>query len=268
LLLQAGSPFDYAQNAMLYVPDASAPSPGDDGYLRWMANEMAMLVHASQGGAFLLFTSHAALNYAYEEIAHRFPYLSLAQGSMPKPELARRFVEDGNAILFGTKSFWEGVSIDGNALRLVAIDKMPFSPPSPLTDAIDADIQRKGREQNLPPRTIERLPFNTRSVPEMIIELKQGLGRLIRTQTDKGAMAILDNRLRLSQYGRIKALPSLPPARLVPSAQHVGEFFQAIRSDQIVAEMAAQRAARQAKYEAMPVELAKVEDEDGLLWAT
>ncbi len=231
LQMQAASPFDYAANALLYLPSGSAPAPNVTGWLGWAIDEMRGLVLAAGGGAFLLFTSYNAMRQAVQELGSVFAarrLTVLVQGDMPKMEIARRFREDGNAVLFATKSFFEGVSIDGAALRLVVVDKMPFEAPSPLTQAMEADLLDKARAAGMSGKTLEMHPFNALRVPRMIIELKQGLGRLIRTQTDQGVMAVLDSRVRSAQYGRNMVIPSLPAAQLVSRQEMVQSFFGAL----------------------------------------
>lgn len=231
LQMQAASPFDYASNALLYQPAGSEPAPGTAGWLGWAIDQMRSLVLSSGGGAFLLFTSNTAMRQAAAELAPVFAarHLTvLVQGDMPKMEIQRRFRDDGNAVLFATKSFFEGVSIDGSALRLVVVDKMPFEAPSPLTQAMEAAALDKARAAGITGKTLEMYPFNTLRVPRMIIELKQALGRLIRTQTDMGVMAVLDSRVRKSVYGRSAVIPSLPPAQLVSRLEAVQGFFNAL----------------------------------------
>ena len=228
LQMQAASPFNYADHALLYLPSAGAPAPSTAGWLPWAIDEMRQLVLASRGGAFLLFTSYNAMNQAVRTLAPIFAarrLTVLVQGEMPKLELARRFRSDGSAVLFATKSFFEGVSIDGAALRLVVVDKMPFEAPSPLSQAMEADLLAKGRAAGTAGKSLEMYPFNALRVPRMIIELKQALGRLIRTSTDTGAMAVLDSRVRASQYGRSAVIPSLPPAQLVSRIELVQSFY-------------------------------------------
>lgn len=229
LQMQAQSPFDYGRQALLYVPNGSSPTPGSPDYGPWLLEQLDELVAASRGGAFLLFTSFAmlrnAVTYLTPTIA-RQKLTMLVQGDLPKLEIARRFRDDGNAVLFATKSFFEGVSIDGDALRLVVVDKMPFDAPSPISAAQDTQARVYARDTlGLTGSKLERYPFDALAVPKMIIELKQASGRLIRTDTDRGVIAILDNRLRTSQYGRNQVLPSLPPAPLVSNAGQVVTFF-------------------------------------------
>jgi len=231
LQMQAASPFDYANNALLYLPSGTAPAPNANGWLAWAIDEMRQLVLASRGGAFLLFTSYNAMNQAVAALGTIFARRGLTvlvQGEMPKLELARRFRSDGNAVLFATKSFFEGVSIDGAALRLVVVDKMPFEAPTPLTQAMEADLMDKGRAAGLMGKTLEMYPFNALRVPRMIIELKQALGRLIRTSSDTGVMAVLDSRVRAAQYGRTMVLPSLPPAALCSRIELVQSFYDTL----------------------------------------
>jgi Rad3-related DNA helicase/intein/homing endonuclease len=228
LQMQAASPFDYAANALLYLPSGAAPAPNAQGWLAWAVDEMRQLVLAANGGAFLLFTSYSAMNTAVQTLARTFTARGLTvlvQGEMPKAEIAKRFKADGSAVLFATKSFFEGVSIDGAALRLVVVDKMPFEAPTPLTQAMEADLLDKARAAGLTGKTLEMYPFNALRVPRMIIELKQGLGRLIRTQTDQGVMAVLDSRIRSAQYGRSAVIPSLPPAALCSRIELVQAFY-------------------------------------------
>ena len=229
LQMQAQSPFDYTEQALLYVPNGASPAPNSPDYAAWLIEQLEELVSASRGGAFLLFTSNAMLKMAVAELGptiKRQRLTMLVQGELPKLEIARRFREDGNAVLFATKSFFEGVSIDGDALRLVVVDKMPFDAPSPISHACDAQAKIFARDTlHLTGPKLERYPFDTLAVPKMIIELKQAAGRLIRTDTDRGVIAILDNRLRTSQYGRNQVLPSLPPAPLVSSVSHVQNFY-------------------------------------------
>ena len=231
LQMQAASPFNYADNALLYLPNAAAPAPNAPGWSDWAIDEMRSLVLASGGGAFLLFTSYRMMNEAARRLAPIFQLRRLTvlvQGDMPKMEIARRFREDGNAVLFATKSFFEGVSIDGAALRLVVVDKMPFEAPSPLTQAMESDLMDKARAAGISGKTLEMYPFNALRVPRMVIELKQALGRLIRTQTDTGVMAVLDSRIRATMYGRNVVLPSLPPAQMTSRTEAVQTFFGAL----------------------------------------
>lgn len=229
LQMIAASPFDYENNAMLYVPPAIAPSPGKGDYDAWLVEEVEALVNASEGGAFCLFTSYRAMRHVEQRLHWGFEQKGwpvFVQGQMPKLEIVKQFMAAGNGVLFATKSFWEGVSIDGDALRLVIIDKLPFEAPTPLNTAQEAALRERARAQGMPERQIEWYPFEALRVPKMIIDLKQGSGRLIRTHSDWGVIAILDSRLRAAQYARRLVLPALPPAMLTSSIYRVDAFFQ------------------------------------------
>lgn len=235
LQMQAESPFDYGRQALLYAPNGAAPQPNSAEYLNWLLGQLEQMIHvvsgAGSGGTFFLFTSYGMMNAAVrylEPILRRKGLTMLVQGELPKLETARRFREDGNAVLFATKSFFEGISIDGDALRLVVVDKLPFEAPSPLSRAMDQQATEYARDVlGLAGSRLERYPFEALAVPKMIIELKQATGRLIRTRSDTGVMAVLDSRLRATQYGRNQVLPSLPKAELASELEEVRRFFAA-----------------------------------------
>jgi len=216
------SPFDYPANAMLYIPNGETPTPKSAEWQSYAVEDMRRLVKSAKGGAFLLFTSKANLSYAVDHLRDSFKEAGLevfVQGELPKGEIAKRFRKDGNAVLFATKSFWEGISIEGAALRLVVIDKMPFQAPSPLLKARETTVKNA---------------FGDLHLPEMVIDLKQGSGRLIRRLDDYGVIAILDSRARLTGWGREKVLPSLPPARLTANIYEVDEFYHQRRKAPVV----------------------------------
>lgn len=231
LQMVAASPFDYQNHALLYLPNGAAPTPTDPAWRDWVVEEMDRMVVASGGGAFLLFTSITMMQYAADRLRSLWlnRFHTMVQGELPKLEIARRFRDDGNAVLFATKSFFEGVSIDGAALRLVIVDKMPFEAPNPLSQAMEADILAFAREHGFTGRQLEMYPFDQLRVPKMIIELKQAAGRLIRTATDTGVIAVLDSRIRSSQYGRNKVIPALPPAPLLSNHTVVVDFLHKAR---------------------------------------
>lgn len=211
--------FDYKHRALYYIPrDLPDPAYGNNqatqDYVRAVAQRMQDLVGASRGRAFLLFTSLHMLNEVYEEISPRLPYPVLRQGDLPRPELVRRFKEAGNAILFGVRTFWEGVDIPGEALSLVVIDRLPFEPKDdPVHEARVARM--KARRENW---------FRDYVLPQTILQLKQGVGRLLRADDDRGVMAILDTRLYTRGYGK-SILRALPPAPLVTGIEEVERFF-------------------------------------------
>lgn len=209
--------FDYESNALLYVPRHLPPptfGEGEEDYVHDLALEMYRLVKFSRGRAFLLFSSKRVLEKAYDWMAPHLPYPLLKQGETTRLELTRRFREEENAVLFGLKSFWEGVDIAGDALSLVVIDKLPFDPPDdPVHEARVALMKAAGENW-----------FGTYVLPQAVLRLKQGIGRLLRTHEDRGVMAILDLRLYTKGYGRM-VLDALPPARRTTNIREVERFF-------------------------------------------
>jgi ATP-dependent DNA helicase DinG len=200
-----GSPFDYAQQALLYLPrDLDAPASAL--HTRQVINAALPVLTASGGRAFLLFTSHRALragaSYLQELWGNDPPYPLLIQGDSPRDQLLQRFREAGNAVLLGTGSFWEGVDVKGAALAVVVVDKLPFAvPDDPVMKARLAAIERNGGN-----------PFFDEQVPQAVLALKQGVGRLIRDVADFGVVMLCDRRLVTKPYGRIflKSLPNMP----------------------------------------------------------
>ena len=211
--LRVDSPFDYDHNALMYLPTA-LPEPNHPDYTAAVVEAAVPVLEASQGRAFLLFTSHRALREAAELLAGRLPYPLMVQGDAPRGELLERFRDHGNAILLGTSSFWEGVDVRGEALSLVIIDKLPFaSPGDPVLQArIDA-MRRAGGN-----------PFMDYQLPAAVIALKQGAGRLIRDVSDRGVMMLCDPRLLSKAYGRV-FLASLPPMHRTRAVEEVQAFF-------------------------------------------
>jgi len=209
--------FDFESNALLYLPrDLPAPVYGEgaDDYTKAIAREMYRIVKLSRGRAFLLFSSKRMLDRAYELMEPHLDYPLLRQGDMPRIELTRKFREEKGAILFGLKSFWEGVDISGEALSLVVIDKLPFDPPDdPVHEARVAQMKAAGENW-----------FGIYVLPQAVLRLKQGLGRLLRSRDDRGVMAILDTRLHTKGYGR-QVLNALPPARRTSNIRDVQKFF-------------------------------------------
>jgi Rad3-related DNA helicase len=230
-----GSPFDFEKNALLYLPDSAHElvpvtrnKPGYNEYMSALAAEMRGLTLDAQGGAFLLFTSRSAMNEIYNRIAGDLEaagLLVLRQGDANRNTLVAQFKAHGNAVLFGLKTFWEGVDIAGNALRLVAIDKIPFNPPSDiLWSALCQYIDRQHPEERM-------ASFSRLILPHAIITLMQGVGRLIRTQNDMGVFAILDGRVRTKSRGYgDQILDNMPPASITSSPRVVHGMFDAMRS--------------------------------------
>lgn len=217
LELVLGSPFDVQANALLYLPPdgarldpARALARGEVDYLEALADEIAQLLDASDGRAFCLFSSNRALDEVYRRLRPRLHWLTLRQGEGSRPELLRRFKEDGRAVLFGLKSFWEGVDVQGEALSLVVIDKLPFPPPDDPVWAARCAVARDW--------------FNELALPYATLQLKQGFGRLLRTRGDRGVVALLDGRLTTREYGA-RILRALPPASRTRDIAQVRAFF-------------------------------------------
>jgi len=201
---RVASPFDFENQALLYLP-RDLPEPNQSDFMYAALNEIERIVELTEGRAFVLFTSKNALNYAYEELSQRLPYACERQGNMPRQRLIEWFKATPNAVLFGTSSFWEGVSIDGSQLSCVIIDRIPFQvPDDPVYEARCQEMQQD----------TEKSWFNDLALPHATMRLKQGVGRLIRTKKDRGIVAILDPRLTKKYYGR-KILECLPPMRII-----------------------------------------------------
>lgn len=217
------SPFDYRKQALLLLPK-SMPEPQAYAFNRAVMELALPLLQASRGRAFLLFTSHRALQDAAAWLSERISYPLLVQGSAPRGELLERFRRSGDGVLLGTASFWEGVDVRGDALSCVIIDKLPFASPSdPVLQArIDA-LRRSGGN-----------PFRDFQLPQAVIALKQGAGRLIRDISDRGVLVICDPRLLTKSYGRA-FLGSLPPMRRSRELDDVQAFFAATPDPEILA---------------------------------
>ena len=199
--LRLDSPFDYARQALLYLPQG-LPQPSDVQFGDAVIATARPLLEAAGGGAFVLFTSHRALRHAAQQLSGVLPaeLPLLVQGTAPRELLLRRFRASGRAVLLGTASFWEGVDVQGSALRLVIIDKLPFaSPEDPVVRARIEYLQLNGANA-----------FRGYQLPEAVLALKQGVGRLIRSEQDNGVVVICDPRMSERSYGRIFRA-SLPP---------------------------------------------------------
>ena len=211
--LKLDSPFNYKKNALLYMP-AEMPPPNDRFYVDAVVSCARDILQASKGRAFMLFTSHAALQSAARQLQDTLPYPLLVQGSAPRRELLERFRELGNAVLLGTSSFWEGVDVRGAALSCVIIDKLPFgSPGEPVLQARIEAMREQGEN-----------PFMQYQLPRAVINLKQGVGRLIRDENDRGVLVLCDPRLRGKAYGKV-FLKSLPDMQQTSSIDVVEKFF-------------------------------------------
>lgn len=212
------SPFDYPSQALLYVPE-NLPEPNSFAHTAAAVQAALPVIHAAKGRAFLLFTSlramrdgHRLLKQSFADACIDFPLLSQGEGT--RTELLERFRRLGNAVLVGSQSFWEGVDVRGDALSLVVIDKLPFAPPDdPVLAARIAKLQREGRNA-----------FIDYQLPRAAIALKQGAGRLIRDEKDRGVLMICDQRLISKPYGR-KLWQSLPPMKRTRELAEVVRFF-------------------------------------------
>jgi ATP-dependent DNA helicase DinG len=208
------SPFDHARQAVLYLP-RRMPEPREPAFFARAMEEIESLLDITGGRAFLLFTSHAALSKAKEHLARvgRFPLFVQGEGS--KAALLEAFKATPRAVLLGTNSFWHGVDVPGEALSLVVIDKLPFDVPSdPL---VAARIERI--------RENEGNPFAEYQTPMAVLDLKQGLGRLLRSRGDRGILTVLDPRLTTKGYGKT-FLASLPPYPVVRDREAAAAFFR------------------------------------------
>ncbi len=212
------SPFDFASQALLYLPD-DMPGPNTREHTAAVVEAALPVIEAAGGGAFMLFTSlramrdgHELLKRAFEARGLRYPLLVQGEGS--RSEMLVRFRDLGDAVLVGSQSFWEGVDVRGRALSLVVIDKLPFAPPEdPVLAARIDKMTREGRSA-----------FLEYQLPEAVITLKQGVGRLIRDETDRGVLMICDPRLVSRSYGK-RILQSLPPMKITRSAAEAVAFF-------------------------------------------
>ena len=197
------SPFDYQQQALLYLPP-DLPDPNSPEYNPAITELIEQILHCTSGRAFVLFTSYKALREVYQALSNRLPFPSKSQEELPKGALLDWFRSTPNSVLFATASFWEGIDVPGQALSCVIIDRLPFThPEDPVHQATVENMKASGRDW-----------FGQYALPKAILSLRQGFGRLIRTQRDRGVVAILDPRMTSKYYGRI-VFASLPPARVI-----------------------------------------------------
>jgi ATP-dependent DNA helicase DinG len=211
--LIAESNFDYEKQSLLYLPP-KMPDPRDGSFARFAAEEIIKILNASSGRAFVLCTSNSQMQVLRELVESRIDFPVLMQGEGSRSGILEKFRTTPHAVLFATSSFWQGVDVRGEALSCVIIDKLPFAVPSdPVVSARQRYIDNNRGNS-----------FNEYSVPAAIITLKQGLGRLIRSESDRGVLSILDPRILTKNYGQ-SFLKSLPPCRITRKIEDVNQFF-------------------------------------------
>ncbi|NOQ82161.1 MAG: ATP-dependent DNA helicase, partial [Methylophaga sp.] len=208
------SPFDYEKQSLLYMPNIPV-EPKEDDYNTYIAEIAKDIISHSQGRTFLLFTSYRAMHSVADALKEMDEYPLMIQGTSSKSNLLDEFREHGNAVLLGTNSFWEGVDVRGEALSCVMIDKIPFaSPGDPVLQArIDGLRERGGN------------PFSSIQIPAAVIQLKQGIGRLIRDPKDYGVLVLCDPRFLTKPYGKL-FLRSLPAMPITQNIDDVAQFFE------------------------------------------
>ncbi len=209
------SHFDYAKQALLYLPP-SMPAPRSPDFVPQATEKIRRVLEISRGRAFCLFTSYAQMRELHERLLSQLPYPLLMQGTAPRHVLLQQFRDTPNAVLFGTSSFWQGIDVQGEQLSCVIIDKLPFAVPTdPIMKARTDAITAAGGNA-----------FNDLQVPQAVIALKQGFGRLIRSLSDRGVLMLLDPRIRTTRYGAT-FLDSLPAYRRTDDITEVERFFEA-----------------------------------------
>jgi ATP-dependent DNA helicase DinG len=207
------SPFDYGTQALLYLPN-ELPDPRAGDFVDRAAREVIRVLEATRGRAFVLFTSYAQMEQVYERVRGKVKFPLLVQGTAPRTVLLDRFRSLPGGVLFATASFWQGVDVPGEQLSCVMVDRLPFAVPTdPVVVARSKRIEEEGGN-----------PFLDYQVPGAVLALKQGFGRLIRSRTDRGVLALLDNRIRTKHYGRL-FLESLPGYRITSDYAEVERFM-------------------------------------------
>lgn len=209
------SPFEYPNQALLYVPQ-HLPDPRTGGFTDAASEEIVEILKLSEGRAFVLFTSYTQMRQVYDRVSLEVDYPTLLQGTGPRNALLDEFRKTPNCVLFATSSFWQGVDVQGEQLSCVIIDKLPFAVPSdPVVDARVRAVRENGGN-----------PFYDYQIPQAALALKQGFGRLIRSRTDRGVLAILDNRITKQRYGQV-FFDSLPDYGFTTTLKDVELFFSA-----------------------------------------
>ena len=207
------SHFDYPRQALFYVP-RRMPPPASPAFVASASEEIVRILTASRGRAFVLFTSYQQMRLVYHRVSFAVEYPVLLQGTGPRMALLAEFRQTPNCILFATSSFWQGVDVPGDQLSCVIIDKLPFAVPNdPVVEARIRNVRESGGD-----------PFSEYQVPQAALALKQGFGRLIRTSSDRGVLALLDNRIVEKRYGQI-FMNSLPDYTFTSQFEDVENFF-------------------------------------------
>jgi ATP-dependent DNA helicase DinG len=214
--LDVGSPFDYEANALLYCA-AHLPDPRAAGHEVELHDELEALITAAQGRTLALFTSYRAMDAALEELRRRLPWPVLGQRDLPKPALVERFTNEEETSLFATMGFWQGIDVPGPSLSLVTLDRLPF--PRPDEPLLEARRERARADA-----------FRLVDLPRAVTLLAQGAGRLIRTASDRGVVAVLDSRLATNARYRWDIVRALPPMRRTRDRKEVEEFLTSLRA--------------------------------------